>query len=251
MSATRIINAPSLSNCSFIEFGRQVEELAQGGVQWFHIDIMDGHYVPNIMLPVRVIGELKQRYPTIEADVHLMVTHPMDYLPQLKSNRADWVSFHLDATNFSRRTLAAIREMGMKAGVAINPSQPVSVLEPLIHFVDYVVLMTVEPGYAGQKFMADSLPRLSELVALRQKYGINFLISIDGGVDYPNAIECARRGAEVYVTGVFTVFQQPDGIAAACRRFQRTLEAETGLQERNSRAVSSSVCRSGDCSSAR
>jgi ribulose-phosphate 3-epimerase len=158
-----------------------------------------------------------------------MVTDPMNYLPQLVENRADWVSFHMDATNFSRRVLASIRERGMKAGVVINPSQPVGIVEPVLRFVDYVVLMTVEPGYAGQRFMVDSLPRVSELVALREKHGLDFLISIDGGVDYPNAIECARRGAEVYVTGIYTVLRQPDGIVEACRRFQRTLEDAVGL----------------------
>lgn len=223
MSATKIINAPSLANCSFLEMGRQVDELVQGGADWFHIDIMDGHYVPNLCYPTKIVGELKKKYPSVQTDVHLMVTDPMSYLPQLKQNQADWVSFHMDSTHFSRRTLVAIREQGMKAGVVINPSQPISIIEPVIRFVDYVVLMTVEPGYAGQTFMVDSLPRVTELDALRKKHDVNFLISIDGGVDYPNAIECARRGAEVYVTGIYTVFQQEDGITAACRRFNRTL----------------------------
>ena len=223
MSATKIINAPSLANCSFMEMGRQVDELVQGGADWFHIDIMDGHYVPNLCYPTKIVGELKKKYPSVQTDVHLMVTDPMSYLPQLKQNQADWVSFHMDSTHFSRRTLVAIREQGMKAGVVINPSQPISIIEPVIRFVDYVVLMTVEPGYAGQTFMVDSLPRVTELDALRKKHDVNFLISIDGGVDYPNAIECARRGAEVYVTGIYTVFQQEDGITAACRRFNKTL----------------------------
>ena len=223
MSATKIINAPSLANCSFLEMGRQVDELVQGGADWFHIDIMDGHYVPNLCYPTKIVGELKKKYPSVQTDVHLMVTDPMSYLSQLKQNQADWVSFHMDSTHFSRRTLVAIRDMGMKAGVVINPSQPISIIEPVIRFVDYVVLMTVEPGYAGQTFMVDSLPRVTELDALRKKHDVNFLISIDGGVDYPNAIECARRGAEVYVTGIYTVFQQEDGITAACRRFNRTL----------------------------
>ena len=223
MSATKIINAPSLANCSFLEMGRQVDELVQGGADWFHIDIMDGHYVPNLCYPTKIVGELKKKYPSVQTDVHLMVTDPMSYLPQLKQNQADWVSFHMDSTHFSRRTLVAIREQGMKAGVVINPSQPISIIEPVIRFVDYVVLMTVEPGYAGQTFMVDSLPRVTELDALRKKHDVNFLISIDGGVDYPNAIECARRGAEIYVTGIYTVFQQEDGITAACRRFNKTL----------------------------
>ena len=223
MSATKIINAPSLANCSFIEMGRQVDELVQGGADWFHIDIMDGHYVPNLCYSTKIVGELKKKYPSMQTDVHLMVTDPMSYLPQLKQNQADWVSFHMDSTHFSRRTLVAIRDMGMKAGVVINPSQPISIIEPVIKFVDYVVLMTVEPGYAGQTFMVDSLPRVTELDALRKKHDVNFLISIDGGVDYPNAIECARRGAEIYVTGIYTVFQQEDGITTACRRFKKTL----------------------------
>lgn len=219
----KIINAPSLANCDFCTFGSDVEQLVQGGVPWFHIDIMDGHYVPNLCFPVRVIGELKRRYPAVQADIHLMVTDPTAYLPELKAQGADWVSFHMDATHFSRRTLTTIRALGMKAGLVINPSQRIDSIEPLIDFVDYVVLMTVEPGYAGQKFMTDSLPRVSELAALRRAHHKDFLISIDGGVDYPNAVECARRGAEVYVTGIYTVFRQPDSIADACRRFEKTL----------------------------
>lgn len=222
-TGTGMINAPSLAYCSYLEMGRQIEELVQGGVQWFHIDIMDGHYVPNLCLPINLVGELKQKYPGIEADVHLMVTDPMSYLPRLKQNQADWVSFHMDSTSFSRRTLVTIRDMGMKAGVVINPSQSVSIIEPVIGFLDYVVLMAVEPGYAGQKFMVETHARVAELDALRKKHGVEFLISIDGGVDHQNAIECARRGAAVCVTGIYAVFQQQDGITAACRRFRDTL----------------------------
>ena len=178
---------------------------------------------PNICFPVRFAGELKQKYPAIETDVHLMVTDPASYLPQLQKNKVDWVSFHMDATSFSRRMLTNIRDMGMKAGVVINPSQPVTIIEPVIRLLDYVVLMTIEPGFAGQRFLPDSIPRLADLTALRKKYGLNFLVSIDGGVDYPHAQECARLGAEIFVTGVFTVFQQEDGITAACRRFEKNM----------------------------
>lgn len=220
----KIINAPSLANCSFLEMGFEIAELVAGGVSWFHVDIMDGHYVPNLCFPLKLIHELKSRYPSIAIDVHLMVDTPAQYLEQLRDAGADWVSFHLDATSFSRRMLAAIHSMGMKAGIVLNPSQRVDSLEPLVDFIDYAVLMTVEPGYAGQTFLPDSLSRVAELATLRSRYQRSFLISIDGGIDYPNAIECARLGAEVFVTGIYTVFNQHDSIAQACVRFTQTLE---------------------------
>ena len=220
----KIINAPSLANCSFLNMGHEVQQLAAGGADWFHIDIMDGHYVPNLCFPVRVVGELKKAYPDIQMDVHLMVTDPLLYIDPLVEQNADYISFHLDATSFSRRGLSKIREFGKKAGIVLNPSQPVSFLEPLVGFLDYVVLMTVEPGFAGQRFLPDSIGRLEELCKLREKTGTTFLISIDGGVDYPHAIKCAELKAEVFVTGIYTVFQQEDGISAACRRFKSTLK---------------------------
>ena len=136
----------------------------------------------------------------------------------------------------------------MKAGIVINPSQPISLLEPLIGFVDYIVLMTVEPGYAGQRFLPDSLSRLEQLVQLRGNRPIP--ISIDGGVDMYHAAECARRGAQIFVTGIYTVFNQPDNISAACRRFREKSRC-CGLSFSKSSASfigKQSFLRQADCS---
>ena len=229
----KIINNPSLANCNLLQMGEDVRQLVEGGAPWFHVDLMDGHYVPNLCFPLRVVSDLKAQYPQVEIDVHLMVTNPMDYLPRLKEAGADWVSFHLDATNFSRRTLTTIRAMGMKAGIIINPSQRIDALEPILDVVDYVVLMSVEPGYAGQKFMPEAIPRLAELVELRRKHGRDFLISVDGAITKPAAVECAKLGAEVFVTGIYTVFQQELPIPEACRAFEKMLCEAVGQETVN------------------
>lgn len=220
-----IINAPSLANCSFLNMGEQVAQLARGGADWFHIDIMDGNYVPNLCFPINIVGELKRAYPEIITDIHVMVENPAAYVQRMAEQGADYLSFHLDSTRFARRLLSDIKSANIKAGVVINPSQNINVLEPVIDLVDYVVLMTVEPGYAGQKFMVEALPRLARLVEIRKESGNPFLISIDGGVDMANATKCARLGAEVFVTGIYTVFNQPEGLEEACRKFKEAVMA--------------------------
>jgi len=221
----KMINAPSLANCDLLNMGKQIDELIAGNVKFLHIDLMDGHYVPNLFFPTSIVKAIKTKYPEVIADVHLMVTNPQDYIDILKEYGADYVSFHIDSTSFTIRLLRNIRAKGMKAGVAINPSQRIDIIEPFIQYLDYVVLMTVEPGFAGQKFMEGSLERLDELNALKEKYKAKFLISIDGGIDYPNSIESLKRGAEILVTGIYTVFNQPDGLTNACLRFEREMSA--------------------------
>jgi len=216
----KVINAPSLANCDCLQMGEDIRQLAENGIEFLHIDLMDGHYVPNLCLPPNYIGDIKRAYPYIETDIHLMVSSPADYLERLKEQGADYVAFHADATPFVRRTLTQIRALGMKAGVAINPSQRIDCIEPYASLLDYVVLMTVEPGFAGQRFLPDSFSRLEELAHLRSKLNASFLIEIDGGVDYENIPALLRLGSDILVTGVYVVFRQPDGIPGACKRFR-------------------------------
>ena len=215
-----VINAASLANIPLTEFTVQLQELYDGGVRFFHVDLMDGHYVPNLCFPVRAVGDLKRKYPDCEVEVHMMVSDPFPYLRRMREEGADRVSFHLDATSFARRCLTEIRGLGMKAGVALNPSQPVSLLRPVLPYVDQVVFMSVEPGFAGQKFLEGSLERLAELARLRREMGLDFMILVDGGVHYGILEEAARCGADAIVTNIYTVFNQPEGITAACRRFE-------------------------------
>lgn len=215
-----LINCPSIANSNLLELDQDVSQLWEGGARYFHIDLMDGHYVPNLCYPIRVISDLKAKYPAMIADVHLMVSNPADYVDRLRQAGADYVSFHVDSTNFTIRLLRDIKTAGMKAGVVLNPSQRVDVLQPYIEQVDYVVLMTVEPGFAGQSFMTEAIPRVAALSAMRDACGNDFLISIDGGINYPNVIPCVRNGANMFITGIYTVYHQEDGIVSACSRFE-------------------------------
>lgn len=226
-----IINDPSVINIPITQFGEQIDELYRSGVRYFHIDIMDGHYVPNICFPLNGIKAMREKYPDAVLEVHLMVDDPQKYIPQMKQMGADYFGFHIDATRFVRRTLTEIREAGMKAGVVINPSQRVDLIEPFIDHLDHVIFMSVEPGFAGQKFLPGSMERLAELNTLRKEKNANFQIIVDGGIHYGIIEECIENGADAFVTNVFTVFNQPEGIFEACKKFENFCrEAERKLK---------------------
>ncbi|VEI12784.1 ribulose-phosphate 3-epimerase [Trueperella bialowiezensis] len=219
-----ILNLPSLANCDLMELPEQVDELVAAGVTMFHIDLMDGHYVPNLCFPVRVISDIKQRHPHVQFDAHMMVDNPADYIDELADAGATHMAFHADATSFAVRTLSACKKRGMGAGVAINPSMPIDIIRPYVHLLDYVILMTVEPGFSGQPFLDGSLERLSELSALRAETGSDFKIEIDGGVTPELAPELVKRGADWLVTGIYVTFNHPEGITAAVKKFADQME---------------------------
>ena len=197
-----MINAPSLANCGLFTMAEEMDGMIRGGVNFVHIDIMDGHYVPNIFFPLSIVQAVRKRYPNLTIDVHLMVTNPEDYVDRMREDGADYLSFHIDSTRFSRRLIDSIQQSGMKAGV----------------------LMTVEPGFAGQPFMHDALERLDELQKLKKETDTHFMISIDGGIDREHSAECMKRGAEILVSGIYTVFGQPEGLEKACASYQKEME---------------------------
>lgn len=216
-----MINSASVINVPFLDMRAQLDELVAGGTKYFHIDLMDGHYVPNLCMPIKLIRELKDAYPQIIMDVHIMVTNPQDYIGRLREAGADYVAFHTDSTPFVRRTINEIHSAGMKAGIVVNPSQRIDHIEPYIQHVDMVMLMAVEPGFAGQALLEGSMERLAEIAGLRAKYGCKFLLSVDGGIDHDRSVICRDIGVDVIVGTVHNIFKQPDGLKQACLRFER------------------------------
>lgn len=216
-----MFNTASIINVHFLNMKEELDALVEGGTRFFHIDLMDGHYVPNLCLPIKLLAELKEAYPQVNMDVHMMVTNPSDYIQRLKEAGADYVSFHTDSTPFVRRTINEIRAAGMKPGIVINPSQCIDHIRPFVEYVDMVTLMAVEPGFAGQPLLEGSMDRLREICALREQMGCRFLLSVDGGIDYEKGRECKEMGVDAIVGTVHTIFGQPDGIKAACMRFDR------------------------------
>ena len=200
--------APSVLSADFGNLQRDIEMINRSKADWFHVDIMDGVFVPNISFGFPVIKTIK-KYATKPLDVHLMITKAERYIKEFKEAGADILSIHYEEAVHLHRTVYAIKEEGMKAGIVLNPHTPVSFLEDIVADVDLVLLMSVNPGYGGQKFIENTYSKISDLRDMIERRNSNAIIEIDGGVNLENAADLVKAGANALVAGN-AVFATPN-----------------------------------------
>ena len=209
--------APSILSADFTRLSQQIEIVEGAGASLLHVDVMDGRFVPNITVGLPVVKAIS-RATQLPIDAHLMIVEPGRYAEQFVKAGAQMVSIHIEADPHAHRTLSAIRAAGAQAGVAINPATPLSALDEALKFADYVLLMSVNPGFGGQAFIPESLDKVRRLRKMIDERGLKARIEIDGGIDAENIAEVASAGAEIIVSGS-AVFGAPDP-AVALRRLR-------------------------------
>jgi ribulose-phosphate 3-epimerase len=211
--------APSILNADFGHLAEAVQRAEAGGADWIHVDVMDGLFVPNLTLGPMVIEAIR-RATRLPLDVHLMIEDPRRYLDRFREAGADWLTIHVEADRHPHRTLAAIRELGARAGLALNPGTPLSAAEELLDGLDLLLVMSVNPGFGGQPFIRGALDKLRRARALLDSRQSSCELEVDGGVKLDNAAEVVHAGASVLVAGSF-VYLEGEGIEtniAALRR---------------------------------
>lgn len=217
---------PSLLSANFARLGAHIAEVEAAGATMLHFDVMDGHFVPNLTMGTPVLQSIR-KITRAHLDVHLMITNPDVFVPVFVEAGADSVSVHQEACPHLDRTLRLIQSEGAQAGVVLNPSTPVSTLDEVLDVVDFVLIMSVNPGFGGQRFLPNSLNKVRQLAERRHRLGLSFKIEIDGGIGASNAADVVRAGAEWLVAGN-SVFGAPDP-GAALVALRET--AQTGLQQ--------------------
>jgi len=203
--------APSILAADFSRLGAQIQAVREGGASIIHVDVMDGHFVPNLTVGVPVVASLRKATDLL-LDVHLMIEEPERYISDFAEAGADMISVHPEATHHLDRALQMIRQRDIEAGAAINPATPVGVLSEVLPMLDFVLVMSVNPGFGGQEFLPGSLEKIRQLRRLREECRLAFRIEVDGGVGLENLSDLVRAGAEILVAGT-SVFHSPDPAA--------------------------------------
>lgn len=213
--------APSILSADFARLGEQIDEVARAGADYIHVDVMDGHFVPNITIGAPVVASIR-RVTTLPLDVHLMIEHPERYVSQFAQAGADIITVHVEASPHLHATIRLIKELGARAGVSINPPTPLGVVEEFLPHVDLVLVMSVNPGFGGQPFIPETLPRMARIRKILDDRGLRVELEVDGGVNADNAPDIVKAGADVLVAGN-SIFGDPEGISGAIRRLREAM----------------------------
>lgn len=198
MSVDRVLIAPSILAADFTKLGDEIGRVEEAGADMIHVDVMDGHFVPNITLGP-VVVEAVRRATTLPIDVHLMIADPKAYVPRFIDAGADYVVFHREACNDVEPVIDEVRRRGAKVGLAVNPPNPATWIEPYLTDIDMALVMTVNPGFSGQAFLENVMPKLEVIAGWKEERGLAFMIEVDGGIGPGNVGTVVRRGGEVIV----------------------------------------------------
>ena len=215
--------APSILSADFARLAEQVRAASDGGGTVIHVDVMDGHFVPNLTVGPPLVKSLR-RVTDLPLDCHLMIENPDQFIADFVEAGADWISVHQEACRHLNRTLHLIRSHDALAGVVINPATPVDTLSEVLDIVDYVLVMSVNPGFGGQKFIPETAHKIRRLADLRSQRGLNYRIEVDGGIGLDTVAEVVRAGAEILVAGN-AVFGQGDPMTNAQKLLKAATEA--------------------------
>lgn len=200
MIASKPIIAPSILSADFARLGEEIVTIEKAGADWVHVDVMDGHFAPNITIGPPVVASLRKT-TKLPFDVHLMIEAPDKYIEQFAKAGADIITVHVEASTHLHRTIQFIKEQGCKAGVSLNPATPLNAIDYILPDVELVLIMSVNPGFGGQNFIPGVLPKIRDLKEIIIKRGVNVEIEVDGGINVNIIGEAAKAGAEIFVAG--------------------------------------------------